>query len=178
MTTEKEVLKELKKNFSYDKNTWLFIRKTWTNWAKKWKIAWSIYNTGYRFFRVLWKKYSAHRLARLYVYWKFPNNIIDHINWIRDDNRIENLRDITREENNKNMSKNRRNTSWYCGVVWDKHCNHWKVNIWKWKWKSQHYGVSKTKEWAIKLRKQAEEEFNYLPKRENDWKYYKKRRRK
>jgi len=41
----------------------------------------------------------AHRLAWLYVYREWPDKDIDHINSVRDDNRIVNLRRATRAEN-------------------------------------------------------------------------------
>ncbi len=44
----------------------------------------------------------AHRLAWLYVYGEWPNEQIDHINGIRHDNRISNLRDVTAFENKQN----------------------------------------------------------------------------
>lgn len=43
--------------------------------------------------------YSAHRLAWVYVHGTEPIGDIDHINRNRSDNRIENLRNITRQEN-------------------------------------------------------------------------------
>jgi hypothetical protein len=53
------------------------------------------------------KKYRAHRLAWLYFYGEWPKNDIDHINGDRTDNRIINLRDITRRQNLQNMEKHR-----------------------------------------------------------------------
>ena len=47
--------------------------------------------------------YLAHRLAWLYVKGTWPKNQLDHINGIRDDNRISNLREATQEENHQNV---------------------------------------------------------------------------
>jgi len=49
------------------------------------------------------KLYSAHRLAWLYVYGEFPEHDIDHIDGIRNNNRILNLREVTRSENQQNI---------------------------------------------------------------------------
>lgn len=51
------------------------------------------------------KQYQMHRLAWLYVYGKFPDKEIDHINGIKTDNRISNLRDVTPSENQHNKWK-------------------------------------------------------------------------
>lgn len=45
------------------------------------------------------KSYLLHRLAWLYVYGEWPTGIIDHINRVPSDNRIENLRDVSQHEN-------------------------------------------------------------------------------
>lgn len=50
--------------------------------------------------RKLWR---AHRLAWLYVYGELPPGPIDHINNIRNDNRILNLRLTTASENLENL---------------------------------------------------------------------------
>lgn len=42
---------------------------------------------------------------------------IDHINHIRDDNRIENLRLVRKKDNQKNLSKNKRNKTGLTGVT-------------------------------------------------------------
>ncbi len=70
--------------------------------------------------------YRAHRLAWLYVYGVWPNKDIDHINRIRSDNRIENLREATKFENARNIGKMSTNTSGLKGVTWDKDRNKWK----------------------------------------------------
>lgn len=50
---------------------------------------------GYRYIGVDYIRYSAHRLAWLYVTGKWPVGYIDHINRHRNDNRIANLRDVS-----------------------------------------------------------------------------------
>jgi len=44
---------------------------------------------------------KAHRIAWVLHYGGWPDNVIDHINGIKTDNRIENLRDVTQAENAK-----------------------------------------------------------------------------
>jgi len=51
--------------------------------------------------------YRAHRVAWLLYYGKWPSKQIDHINGIRDDNRICNLRDISQRENCCNRVEHR-----------------------------------------------------------------------
>lgn len=53
--------------------------------------------------------------------------VIDHINEIKTDNRLENLRLITNRENCSRSKKNK--TSQYTGVTWHKQRNKWVANI-------------------------------------------------
>ena len=85
-------------------------------------------SNGYRGITIFDKPYQAHRLAWLYVYGEWPNEI-DHINHIRDDNRLENLRDVTRSQNGMNSSIETGRTSQYKGVHWAKKANKWKAQI-------------------------------------------------
>lgn len=75
---------------------------------------------GYVSIRIDKKLYKAHRLAWLYVYGEMPKKHIDHINHDRTDNRIANLREVSHQENCKNQSKPKNNTSGVVGVVYRK----------------------------------------------------------
>lgn len=63
------------------------------------------------------KHFYAHRLAWLYETGSWPEGQIDHINGIRDDNRIVNLRDVPQTHNMLNQAKpHRRNLVGLIGV--------------------------------------------------------------
>lgn len=79
---------------------------------------------GYRTVTLRSKRYLEHRLIWLYHCGDWPIGDIDHINGIRDDNRIENLREVTRQQNLFN-STSKGGTSTYKGVSWDKSRNKW-----------------------------------------------------
>jgi hypothetical protein len=67
------------------------------------------------------KKYrhKIHRLAWLYVYGVMPVLEIDHINQVRTDNRITNLRLATKQENQYNVTNPRKhNVSGIKGSKW------------------------------------------------------------
>jgi hypothetical protein len=57
---------------------------------------------GYMVIAVDGKRLYAHRLAWLYMTGEWPKHHIDHINGIRNDNRIANLRDIAHAINVQN----------------------------------------------------------------------------
>lgn len=65
-------------------------------------VAGNVTPKGYLQFKCFGRNYLAHRIVWLYHYGSFPEFEIDHINGIRADNRIENLRHAKREENCRN----------------------------------------------------------------------------
>lgn len=101
-----EKLKEL---LEYDQETGVFTRKIDCVKTKKGDIAGNDNGQGYKRISIFGKRYRLHRLAWLYVYGIHPVNEIDHINGIRDDNRILNLREVTRSENSQNQRKAKKN---------------------------------------------------------------------
>lgn len=75
----------------------------------------SEHGRGYRTLKVDGRKYLAHRLAWFYVHGEWPPRglEIDHVNRVRDDNRISNLRVVTRSENNRNRGSSVKSRSPY-----------------------------------------------------------------
>lgn len=73
---------------------------------------------GYIRIRVNGKIYPAHRLMWLYVHKEFPKPgmQIDHINGVRDDNRIDNLRLVVSQGNQRNRVVGKNNSSGCLGV--------------------------------------------------------------
>ena len=84
---------------------------------------------GYWRIRIDRREYHAHRLAWLYVYGEWPEKDIDHINAIKTDNRIANLRIATPAQNNANQPLTSRNSSGFKGVTWHKRCGKWQAAI-------------------------------------------------
>lgn len=62
------------------------------------------------------KCFLAHRVAWLLFHKKWPDNYIDHINRIKTDNRIENLRDCTQDKNMANANAQKRSKTGIKGV--------------------------------------------------------------
>ena len=65
------------------------------------EFKWRPSNNGYVSIRIQGKAYLAHRLAWLITYGKMPKKDIDHIDRNRQNNRIDNLREVTASENSR-----------------------------------------------------------------------------
>lgn len=73
-------------------------------------IAGMLNKYGYLLVQVGSRQYLAHRIIWLMVYGKLPKCQIDHINGIKHDNRLENLRDVTGSENKHNVANANNNS--------------------------------------------------------------------
>ena len=63
-------------------------------------------STGYRNISLFGRTYLEHQLIWFICNGVWPSGQIDHINQIRDDNRIVNLRDVSKADNARNRSRN------------------------------------------------------------------------
>jgi hypothetical protein len=121
---------KLKEILYYDKKTGNFfwnVRKKYG--LKIGAIAGQKTVQGYIDIQIDKFKYKAHRLAWLYCYGKFPEKNIDHINKIRNDNSIKNLREANHSENGQNRKLNKSNTSGFRNVSYNKSLKKWYASI-------------------------------------------------
>ena len=85
---------------------------------------------GYRKVSLSGGRFYTHRLAWLYTTGEWPTGEIDHINGKRSDNRIENLRDVSRSRNNQNRRHAAKNSlSGLLGVEWHSKSGLWQARI-------------------------------------------------
>lgn len=125
MLTQKELYSQL----HYDEETGLFTWIKARQGIKKGSIAGHTTKNGYKQLVLNYKKYLIHRLAWFYVYGKWPEHFIDHINGNPLDNRICNLREATNSENNYNSRLPSNNNSGVKGVVLHKMSGKWQAQI-------------------------------------------------
>lgn len=71
----------------------------------------------------------SHRVIWALVYGRFPENDIDHINGIRTDNRLSNLRAVSRSENLKNAKVRCTSRSGVIGVGWHSKNKKWRAYV-------------------------------------------------
>ena len=92
------------------------------------QVGYKCKTSGYTIIQVGGKKERAHRLAFFYMTGRWPK-VTDHINRVKDDNRWENLREVTQLENCHNRSLNKNNLSGYRGVSFDQVNLYWLANF-------------------------------------------------
>jgi len=119
---------ELKEFLHYDQDTGIFTWKVSRGKVKVGKIAGFTDSNGYLIIRIKETNYYSHRLVWLLIYGKFPS-VIDHINGIKNDNRLCNLRECTLQQNQWNHKNYSTNTSGIKGVSWNTNSQKWKVSI-------------------------------------------------
>lgn len=118
-------------------------------------------NRGYRLVRFRGKKYLEHRLIWFLLHGYWPDEI-DHINGIRDDNRIENLRAVSKVENLRNQARRVTNTSGVMGVSWHKQARRWQAAIQTGR-KRRYLGLFADWFEAVCARKSAENRLGFHP---------------
>ena len=121
----------IKTQFKYNKKTGELERRKVSTHAK---VGW-IDGSGHLVTEIFGKPFYVHRLIFLYHHGYIPAQI-DHINRVKTDNRIENLRECTHSQNILNRKKMAHNASYssiYRGVSWEKgktaQSKHWRTYL-------------------------------------------------
>lgn len=83
----------------------------------------------YQLIKLDGKNFRAHRLAWIYVHGRWPAAEIDHIDGNGLNNKISNLREATRSENNHNRCVMSNNRSGLKGAIWDGCKKKWRAII-------------------------------------------------
>jgi hypothetical protein len=121
---------ELKELLNYDVDTGIFTWKIkYCRKVKVGSVVGSPDKDGYIRVRINGKDYKCHRLAWMYVYNNFPVGKLDHINGIKNDNRICNLRLANNEQNAFNAKLRTDNTSGFKNVCWNRTFKKWQVSL-------------------------------------------------
>jgi hypothetical protein len=156
MTLTQERLKEL---LDYDPGTGVFVWKKKpaprANRIKAGDVAGCLGPYGYVLIGIDKKLYEASLLAWLYTHGYLPARI-DHRDTDRANNRIGNLRECTRSQNQCNRGKPSNNTSGIKGVFWNSQCNKWHARI-QLNYKRFHVGFFQKLEDAAEAVKEAYE---------------------
>ena len=120
----------LRELLHYDAETGVFKRSVRTSRSVHvGDIAGCKHHSGYIYIRVDSRKYAAHRLAWLYVCGAWPAGDIDHIDGNSMNNRIANLRDVSKATNLQNQRlASRNNASGFLGV--SRKGLRWRARIW------------------------------------------------
>ena len=99
MTREEKIKLAIEKGFTYDEVT----GKIYSRFGREIKGK----KNGYIDINIIHNKKRFHLLGHQFTYYYKYGKIvdyIDHINGIRDDNRISNMRSVTSQENNQNRN--------------------------------------------------------------------------
>lgn len=87
-------------------------------------------SNGYLYVQVRGRLYQVHRVVMLMCYGFYGEGLeVDHINHVRNDNRLFNLRFVTHGENTRNQSVSSKNTSGVTGAYFSKAHKKYRAQI-------------------------------------------------
>jgi len=148
-------IETLQQLFRYDPDTGNIYWISQGRGKIKKKPAGTIVKAGYVGILIDGKRYYAHRIAWALHHGKHPELHLDHINGVKTDNRIANLREANDMQNARNAKKPINNTSGYAGVSYCKCTNKWRASI-KVNRKVIYFGRFQDIKEAVRARKEAE----------------------
>lgn len=138
--------------------------RSWSTWNSRYanQIAFtSVDRKGYNVGAIYDQNYRAPR-----VIFKWMTGIdadqVDHEDGNTQNNRWVNLRDVTGQQNQKNMKRASNNTSGFTGVSWNSQKERWEAKI-KVNQRTIHIGRFRSKMDAVIARKRAEIDYGFHP---------------
>lgn len=151
------MLSKIEDLLEYHPNTGEIFWKISPNlgYTKAGDLAGTIDNKGYRVISVGRKRYKAHRIAWYIYYGEWPKSQIDHIDRNKQNNKIDNLRDVTQSVNQFNSGARKDSSTGHRGICWNKKRQKWQVRI-QVNGKRKELGFFKDINDAISKRKQYE----------------------
>lgn len=147
--------KRLKELLHYAPETGGFTWKVSHPRAKEGALAGAKDSYGYIVIRLDTVLYKAHRLAWLYMYDEWPAKGLDHINQVKNDNRVDNLRLADQSANMRNIPVRSGSKSGVSGVTWRADRKKWSARI-KVGYKNFNLGLFNDMPSAIAARRNAE----------------------
>lgn len=118
-------------------------------------------SNGYLYVKVHGRRYRVHRVVMLMCYGFYGEGLeVDHINHIRNDNRLVNLRFVTHGENTRNQSVSSKNTSGVTGVYFYKKLQKYiaRISVDR---ENIYLGMFDTLEEAAEARIQADRKYKF-----------------
>jgi hypothetical protein len=122
-------LSNISKEIAYDGETGQFTRVTSAGRVAAGHITGAVKPNGYVEVGFMRKSFLAHRMAWLFSTGDWPEGQIDHINGVKSDNRIANLRLATPSQQGGNTKVNTRNTSGVKGARFCRTYKRWTAQI-------------------------------------------------
>lgn len=157
----------LRQRLRYEADTGKLYWREYPHAPSKWNMRWAGKEAGskggsrrYSHIILNYQTLKTHRVAWVLHHGTWPVGQIDHINHVRNDNRIENLRDVSLTENRRNHSRSKANTSGVTGVTYCKRTGKWLGQL-QVDRRNVLFSRFDTMQEAIDARKAAEAEYGF-----------------
>ena len=124
-----ELIAELREWINYDPDTGVLTWKRSRGCVKAGDPCQRAHPNGYIRLAFKGRELYAHRVAFALHHGRWPDPHVDHINRIKTDNRMRNLREATQSNNLCNASMRKNNSSGHRGICWRAKHQRWLARV-------------------------------------------------